>query len=104
MGIYINPAGETKESWLRVNAREVMRDQVAAHDFGTDSLPLVLIVAARFTVLLVLDNPYELQEFLGIEDPRRKTYFQASREAIAKAVHPELARYVLLERKVADEG
>lgn len=72
MGFYINPVGETKESWLQKNGRRLSGVPNTYRD-GND-IAVCLVDNGRFTAAAIAVNPRELDAF-RYPDGRPKTWF-----------------------------
>lgn len=84
MGAYINPQDCTKEAWLRLNAREVSREDVIGKNFGAGELPVVLIDNGIFTAVGVAFDDSEVKAFTLPHDGRPKRFYVAKLGDIKK--------------------
>ena len=76
MGIYVNPVGEPKESWL-ANHGELLLDPPKWEDVKEGSLPVCLVDNGPFKAAAVIYSKSELEEFSSPTDPRPKVWFMA---------------------------
>lgn len=88
MGLYVNPARQSKESWLQEHARTVHRngDEVIgerhAEILAQGRVPLVLVDNGIFTALGVLYSRREAEGFARA-DGRPKVFATVDRSALA---------------------
>jgi hypothetical protein len=72
MGYYVNPATETKESFLENEGREVQLSECKLTD---SELPVVLVDNGFFTAAGIAYSEAELQAFTSPGDRRPKRFF-----------------------------
>ena len=88
MGLYVNPTTQSKEDWVRSNARSMHRtgDAVTGTRYGeiigSGRVPLVLVDNGMFTALGVLYSQREAEDFAR-EDGRPKLFITVDRAALA---------------------
>lgn len=88
MGLYVNPASESKEHWLQRHARDVHHDGAAVTGRRYDEIlaagqvPLVLVDNGIFTALGVLYSQREAADFAR-DDGRPKVFVTVDRAALA---------------------
>lgn len=95
MGFYVNPRGETKESFLE---REGIRASSSDLKLGwksvpTGFLPVVLINNGPFTAAGIAYSESEFKEFTRLDDPRPRQMFFVEIEKLLR-VAPDLASCV----------
>ena len=89
MGCYVNPVGETKESWLEANARRIPRPSWPPSD---GQLQVCLVQNRHFTAAGIAFTEAEMIAFSDPDDFRPKRWYSASIEDL-KTVSP-LADYL----------
>jgi len=97
MGLYINPIGETKESWLEREAVEVAGAEAAATwREGGEILPVCLVDNGAFTAAAVIYSDGEMKTFIDRGDSRKKRWFVVEVEKIRKVCGQEADLYLEL--------
>jgi hypothetical protein len=92
MGVYINPVGLSKESWLGQHGQLVSESAVKLVGFQKDlSMYVCLVDNGMFTAAAVAYSPAELSEFLR-EDGRPKKWYRCTITELSAV--SDLARYV----------
>lgn len=81
MGMYINPNGMTKESWLAKNGTPVKNKDLENFDWNSDEVPVALMDNGMFTAAGVCYNQREFAVF-NSDDGRRKIWFTVSKEKL----------------------
>jgi hypothetical protein len=81
MGYYINPENETKEAWLKANAKSITEEEALGFDFTRDRLPVCLVDNGIFTAVGIAFDHRERDVFAQ-HDGRPKRWFSASRVSL----------------------
>jgi hypothetical protein len=84
MGWYINPNGETKESFLKREGRKVT--DLDWNKIPKGQVPVVLIDNGFFTGAGIAYSQRELQAFTQADDPRPKTFYLVPTEKILEVM------------------
>lgn len=76
MGLYINPAGETKEDWLTKHARIInQKDAEIMMTKIEEEIPICLVKNQLFSAAAIIYDDREMREFTRTDDHRPKKYF-----------------------------
>ncbi len=91
MGVYINPPGESKETWLLKNGKPFLETP----KFGAtkDELFVCLVFNPAFTAAAIAFSERELQAFTEPRDHRVKLWYTIPTVKLLE-VCPELAGYL----------
>lgn len=94
MGIYINPASESKEAFLLREAETVttLKDY---SDVEPDKIQVVLVDNGFFTAAGVLYSQNEIQAFTSPTDNRPKQFFLIDRSKLSNVISLEDLKFVL---------
>lgn len=82
MGIYINPANETKEAFLLREA-ETVTTLKNYDDVEKEKIQVVLVDNGFFTAAGVVYNQREIQAFTSPDDRRAKQFFLIDRSILS---------------------
>lgn len=83
MGYYVNPPQQSKEQFLQQSGKPIP-STFKWEDKPTDSLPVVLCDNGTFTAAAIGYSKQEFDYFKDPSDPRQKTFFLVSIEALLK--------------------
>lgn len=75
MGLYLNPANETKEEWLEREGERTSAQHAAWDAIPEGQLPVVLMDNGPFTAAGIAYKESELQAFTRDDDLRPRTIF-----------------------------
>ena len=88
MGYYINPIGESKESWLKKHGTPIHPDSALSHKFDGKSYPVCLVDNGRFTAAAIAYCPFELRACAN-PDGRQKQWFKVEAELLIQWYNPQ---------------
>lgn len=91
MGIYINPKGQTKESFLLEHGREVPQPNFLQpiNPAKSDEVLVCLVKNSFFTAAAVAFDQAELEEFVQPEDKRKKIWYILPKSCLSEKVLKE---------------
>lgn len=95
MGYYVNPPGESKESFLRREGLRVPNDRKITWDSVPKGfLPVVLLDNGPFTAAGIAYCESELNVFTRLDDPRSRQVFMVKIDKLLPVSDHGLARYL----------
>ncbi len=97
MGAYINPASETKGSWLSREGKEIPLQEIKKHEDFSNILPVILVDNGMFTAAAIGYSKGELDYFLRAKNERPKRYFLVEIKKLHQ-VSSDLANYLKSEK------
>lgn len=92
MGSYINPVNQSKEDWLRSNAKPAETVPQSINEVP-EHLPVCLVDNRMFTAAGIAFDDRELEAFT-YPDGRHKTWYWASKEKLLDPNVSDLAYYL----------
>ena len=94
MGVYVNPAGMSKEDWLAQNG-ELLIESPKWEDEKEGNLPVSLVDNGPFRAAGVCFDERELECFAeSIRDTRPKTWFMVEVDKLKDVCGEPLERYL----------
>ena len=91
MGAYVNPKGETKETFLTREGRKISCKRAIAHEPGSEGCYAVcLIDNGLFTAAGIMFNKREVEDFTSPSDYRNKEFYLVSKEKLLSASNLEI--------------
>ena len=95
MGYYINPPGESKESFLDREGVAVPNiPRITWDSVPKGFLPVVIVNNGRFMAAGIAYDKRELDEFTDLEDLRPREIFMVKIEKLLGVTNPSFANYV----------
>jgi len=95
MGLYINPQGTRKETWLEAKGMQVTKGQISfAEVVKQGMVPVVLMDNGPFTAAGVCWCEGEFQAFTEPGDPRPKIFYLIDTKDLQEGVNAEIPDYI----------
>lgn len=100
MGFYVNPASESKESFLHQNG-VIVPNTFKFADLSQGKLPVILVDNGPFTAAAIAYSERELQAFTNPSDTRTRTTYIVDIEKILEVAGDDFLQYAKQNNMVA---